>query len=90
MWLQSHLDAYARWARTHDSLLIVTWDEDDYNGENHIPTIFSGAQVKPGRYDRKVTHYDLLRTLEDMYGLAPLGESKTAAAITEVFESGKE
>src|SRR5262249_53396040 len=28
-WLQKHLDAYYQWAKTHNSLLIVTWDESD-------------------------------------------------------------
>ncbi|HVJ55894.1 MAG TPA: alkaline phosphatase family protein [Aliidongia sp.] len=29
LWLQKNLGAYAAWAATHNSLLIVTWDEDD-------------------------------------------------------------
>ena len=28
-WLHEHLDAYAQWAITHNSLLIITWDEDN-------------------------------------------------------------
>lgn len=28
-WLQTHLDAYVQWAQQHNSLLIVTWDEDN-------------------------------------------------------------
>jgi hypothetical protein len=31
-------------------LLIVTFDEDDDNAENHIPTIIYGAHVRPGQY----------------------------------------
>jgi len=27
-WLKKHLSGYAKWAKTHNSLLIVTWDED--------------------------------------------------------------
>src|SRR5262249_9073419 len=41
-WLQSNLDSYAQWAQAHNSLLIVTWDEDDYSQSNQIPTIFVG------------------------------------------------
>ncbi len=44
-WLKQNLDAYATWAATHNSLLIVTWDEDSESGENHIPTIFVGPMV---------------------------------------------
>ena len=28
-WLLANMDAYAQWAKTHNSLLIVTWDKDD-------------------------------------------------------------
>jgi hypothetical protein len=38
--------------------------------------------VQPGRYDRPVTHYDLLRTLQDMYGLSPIG----AKPITDLWK----
>ena len=51
-WLkQNIIDTYLPWAMTHNSLLIVTWDEDgDNTGTNQIPTIFAGAKVKPGNY----------------------------------------
>src|SRR6185295_571858 len=28
-WLNNHLSAYATWAKANNSLLVVTWDEDD-------------------------------------------------------------
>ena len=31
--------------------------------------------VTPGRYPGRIDHYSLLRTIEDMYGLSPLGAS---------------
>ena len=46
-WLTNNLAAYADWAMANDSLLVVTWDEDDNSDDNHIPTIFYGANVKP-------------------------------------------
>lgn len=51
-WLQQNIDAYAKWAVTHNSLLILHWDEDEDNGtgSNHIPTIFYGPMVNPGQY----------------------------------------
>ncbi|MEO7317737.1 MAG: alkaline phosphatase family protein, partial [Chthoniobacteraceae bacterium] len=42
-WLRANLAAYVKWARTHNSLLIVTFDEDDFSGPNKIPTVFHGA-----------------------------------------------
>ena len=61
--------AYAAWAQTHDSLLIVTFDEDDGSNANHITTIFTGQQVRPGRYRMSIDHYNVLRTIEQAYGL---------------------
>ena len=83
-WLGSNLDAYAQWAQTHRSLLVVTWDENDYQGANHIPTIVTGdpSVVRPGQSAQPIDHFSLLRTLQDMYGLAPLGGSATATAFT--------
>ncbi|MBA3825873.1 MAG: acid phosphatase, partial [Ktedonobacterales bacterium] len=47
-WLQSNLGNYLTWAQTNNSLLILTWDEDDGAPANQIPTIFVGAHVKVG------------------------------------------
>ena len=38
---------------THNSLLVLTWDEDDYSQSNQIPTLFVGALVIPGSYTEK-------------------------------------
>lgn len=87
-WLRANLDGYARWARTHHSLLVVTWDEDDYSQANQVPTIIVGAQVKPGRYAERVTHYSVLRLLEAAYGLPPIGAAASAATITDCWSAG--
>jgi acid phosphatase len=86
-WLQANLAGYAHWARTHHSLLVVTWDEDDGTPNNHIATLVVGQGVRRGRYGEPVNHYNLLRTVEDMYGLAPLGASAAAAPITDIWGS---
>ena len=52
-WLNNNLSAYATWAKTNNSLLIVTWDEDDYSENNQIPTIFYGADVTTGHVRRE-------------------------------------
>lgn len=88
-WLKHHLDAYVQWAKTNNSLLILTWDEDDGTEANRIPTIFVGPMVLTGRYDVKLTHYNILRTIEEMYGLQHSGSSASAAPITNVWTSSK-
>jgi len=85
-WLQTNLSPYVQWAQTHNSLLIVTWDEDDGSEANQIPTIFVGPMVKLGKYGELINHYNVLRTLEDMYGLPHLGNSSKVKPITDVWK----
>ena len=84
-WLRTHIDRYAQWAMTHDSLLIVTFDEDDGSQSNQIATIFVGQQVKPGRYSKPVDHYNVLRTIEQAYGLRYDGEAARHYPITWIW-----
>ena len=97
VWLRNNLDKYKEWAKTNNSLLIVTWDEDDKPkwvvGEtteppaNHIATIMVGEMVKPGvTSDKQYTHLDLLRTLQEMYGLPPLPGTKDAKVIMDIWK----
>ncbi len=86
-WLHDRFDGYLQWAKTHNSLLVVTFDEDDYKAANRIPTIFAGAGVRAGQYPEHVTHYNVLRTLQDMYGLPPLANTVTAGPIVDIWTS---
>jgi hypothetical protein len=106
-WLKTRiLDGYYQWAKTHNSLLIVTFDEDANNTPtNQIATIFAGALVKPGNYpetninppdvrppDGLITpigtamnHYNVLRTIEEIFGLPSLGGSANTPPLTDIF-----
>jgi phospholipase C len=84
-WLQAHIDSYAQWAKSSNSLLIVTWDENDGSSGNQIPAIIVGAGVTPGSYSENISHYNVLRTIEDMYGLPYAGASASATPITDIF-----
>jgi len=82
-WLSANLGAYATWATTHNSLLIVTFDEDDGTAGNHIPTIAVGEGVTPGQNSQWFNHYSLLHTLKDLYGLPGLtSKDKNAADMS--------
>lgn len=85
-WLQQHLLNYVTWARNHNSLLIVTFDEDDFTTSNHILTLFVGPMVKPGKYPQTINHYNVLRTIEQMYKLPYLGKAATATPITNIWK----
>ena len=76
-WLQANLDGYARWARGHNSLLIVTFDEcagSDPVATTPIATIFVGASVRSVVSPQRLTLYSLLRLVEEIYGLPSLGQ----------------
>jgi hypothetical protein len=83
-WLQNHLDAYVQWAKTHNSLFILTFDEDN-RIDNQIATIFEGPMVNPGQYNENINHHNILRTIEDMYNLPYAGESANVAPITDIW-----
>ncbi len=84
-WLQQNLAAYATWCQTHNSLFIVTFDEDNGATANRIVTIFIGPMVQPGQYSQTVNHYNLLRTFEDMYSLPHTAATVTATPITGIW-----
>lgn len=84
-WLRAHLVGYVSWARTHNSVLVVTWDEDDHSGSNRIPTIVVGAHVRTVRYGTRTDQYGLLRTLQALFGLPGLGASAARVPVTGIW-----
>jgi phosphatidylinositol-3-phosphatase len=84
-WLYNNLSHYANWAVANNSLLILTFDEDDGGSKNQIPTVVYGAHVKTGSYSEAISHYNVLATIEDMYGLPRTGLAANAPAISDVW-----
>ncbi|SEM54326.1 alkaline phosphatase family protein [Paenibacillus sp. OV219] len=85
-WLKTNIRDYAKWAQTHQSLLIVTWDEDDFSKKNQIPIIMVGSMIKPGKSEQRINHYSVLRMIEEMYDIPLLGGSRTAAPIEGIWK----
>ncbi|HEY2764565.1 MAG TPA: alkaline phosphatase family protein [Pseudonocardiaceae bacterium] len=85
-WLKNNIDGYAQWAKTHNSLLVVTFDEDDSSQSNQIATVFYGQHVKVGSYSEHITHYNVLRTMEDAYSLPCVANSCSATSITDSWQ----
>ncbi|MGV9366999.1 alkaline phosphatase family protein [Amycolatopsis sp. NPDC003731] len=85
-WLKKNLDAYAQWAKTHNSLLITTFDEDSNTSVNQIFTTFTGAKVKVGSYSETINHYTVLRTIEAAYGLPGIGNAASKSPILDVWQ----
>jgi acid phosphatase len=73
---------------TRISLLLITWDEGDDAGLNQVPVLVVAPGVSPGfRSTVPYTHYSLLRTVEDAWGLAPLTSNDAAASPMADFFS---
>jgi acid phosphatase len=85
-WLKTHIDPYVEWAFKHNSLLILTWDEDSGKENNQVVTLFIGPMVKAGTNSQRINHYNVLRTMLDMYGLPALGESVDVQPIKGVWK----
>jgi phosphatidylinositol-3-phosphatase len=84
-WLFDNLSHYANWAVANNSLLIITFDEDDGGSKNQIPTIIYGGHVKPGSYGEAISHYNVLSTIEEMYGLPKTGLAANAPPMANIW-----
>jgi phosphatidylinositol-3-phosphatase len=90
LWLRNNLDGYVQWAKTHNSLFIFTFDEDDSSAgnNNRIATILVGGMVQPGITTNQFLNlYGLLGTIEDMYGLGRIGNAVGQAQLTGIWVS---
>ena len=85
-WLKKNIAPYVDWAFKHNSLLILTWDEDDSAENNRVVTLLVGPMVKSGESSQRIDHYNVLRTLLDIYELPALGASREAEAIKGVWK----
>jgi len=67
-----------------DTVVFVVFDEGSRG--NHVPAFALGTSVQPHSVvTRRVDHYGLLRTIEDMFGLPRLGAAKTARPISGIW-----
>jgi hypothetical protein len=71
------------------TLLMITWDEgggEDFRS-NRVLAILIGDGIVPGRYADRLTHYSLLRTIEDNFGLLPVaaGDANASSVPDKVW-----
>jgi acid phosphatase len=83
-WLESFVPPIlASDAWRQDGLLLITWDEGTSNARccdmaagGHMPLLLIAPQGAPGYHSPvPATHYSVLRTIEDLWGLDYLGHS---------------
>ena len=88
-WLNKFLkDSIPLDQKMKGTLVIITFDESEYfEKTERIYTVFLGDMVKPGEITKTYTHYSVLRTIEDNFGLLPLNSGDgNAEPITEVWK----
>jgi hypothetical protein len=77
-WARKFLDDTFSEKMRRGTLVVLTFDESAGNADNRIYTLFLGDMVKPanqqdpGALGKRYTHYSVLRTIEDNFGLEPL------------------
>ncbi len=93
-WLRDFLPRILDSAAFRDhGVLFITFDEGTtgagccgVGGGGRVFTLVLGPDVRAGaRSPVPETHYSLLRTIEDAWGLPPLGHAADAASMTESF-----
>jgi len=92
-WLQRFLDPIlADPGVMNDTLIVVTFDESAAQANNHIYTVLLGNMVKKGcTSNLPYDHYNLLRTIEDNFGIGTLGtKDQESSPITGIWESSSD
>ena len=86
-WLGGFLSPLLRNPKLAHSVLFVTTDEPSTaQATDAVPALALGPLVVPGStYSRRTSHYGLLRTIEDAWGLPRLGHSAQARPITGIW-----
>ena len=70
------------------SVVFVVFDEgaSSLGGGGHVPALVLGPLVRPGSRDAaRLSHYSLLRTVEDAWHLQRLASSATAVPIDGIW-----
>jgi phosphatidylinositol-3-phosphatase len=81
-WLKRFLP---RLLRLPNTAVFVVFDESD-SLDARVPGLVIGTAVRPGSQFRpRLSHYGLLRTIEDAWGLARLGRSASVGPITGIW-----
>ena len=84
-WLADNVPAMLEALGPND-LLVLTWDEADHSGDNHILTAFLGGAVKPGfAVADTINHYTVLRAICEGLGLTPFMAAASEPTIANAW-----
>jgi hypothetical protein len=92
-WVKKFLDDSFPEKLRKGTLVVVTFDESGGNEDNRVYSVFLGDMVKPANQQdpsalaKRYTHYSVLRTIEDNFGLEPLtSNDRDAGPITGIWK----
>jgi phosphatidylinositol-3-phosphatase len=92
-WLSAFLPKLltTREYRSGKTVIFITWDEDDFHGSQHVPTLVVAPSVRRGARVRiRLDHYSMLRTTEQLMGLHRyLGRAASARNMARAFHLTK-
>src|SRR4051812_1123770 len=84
-WVKKFLDESFPEKLRKGTLVVVTFDESGGNEDNQVYTVLLGDMVKPANQQdpavlgKRYTHFNVLRTIEDNFGLEPMTSNDRAA-----------
>jgi hypothetical protein len=85
-WLGRFLPPLLRKAQLARAVLFIVFDEPPERQGTLVPALAVGPLVRRGSvFAGRTSHYGLLRTIEDAWGLPRLGRSARAAPITGIW-----
>ena len=72
-----------------DTVLVLTFDEDDRTDGNRVYTVILGAGVKENvTSNKEYNHYSLLKTIQEIYQIGNLGENdRDAKLILDIWKA---
>ena len=87
-WLKAHVPPLLHSPELRGGVVFVVFDEgtSDVGGGGNVEALVVGRGVRPGAVSNQPTsHYGLLRTIEQAWGLPFLGRSAQARPITGIW-----
>jgi hypothetical protein len=88
-WLQSWVPRITASSsyQAGNTVVFITWDEDDGSSGNHVAAIVVSPYTTPGTKSTvSFTHYSLLRTTEELLGVPTfLGDAASATSMRSAF-----
>jgi acid phosphatase len=73
-------------AWTANGVLFIVWDEDDGSAANRVLSLVVAPHQSHRVSRQPYTHYSLLATIEDNFGVARLGQAAGAKAMTDLVQ----